>query len=120
MASNKKSAYFRPGASGNRLFLEDDELPRIRSNAHRVCFRKFYLTRRQHAQENLEQTWQQFRKTNSIYFDLRQVWNHFGDLSLVHLVEPTMESRRMLLNSIERLCELPAWDHLREAGETLG
>ncbi len=120
LSTSALGAIALPPERSRRVFFLDSDIPRIRANARTILLGPKFQVWASRSPANFEPAWEQFRKTGSIIYDLRKVWIAFEETSVAHLVEPTEERRRALVDSIEAIIALPKWDYMLDGDEMIG
>lgn len=110
----------RNSGKSSRLFFDKSDIPRIRANARTVLLSAKYQNWAVNSPQAIGPAWEKFSKSGSIVYDLRDFWAVFTETALVHIVEPTPERKRVLLDSIEKVIRLPKWDYLMDGEEDIG
>ncbi len=109
-----------PPERSRRVFFQDSDIPRIRANARTILLGPKFREWASRSPTNFKPAWERFRETGNIIYDLRKVWIAFEETSVAHLVEPTEERRRALLDSMEEVVALPKWDYMVDGDAVIG
>lgn len=109
-----------PPSKSRRLFFEKRDLPRIRDNARSPYLAPQVEEWRAEGSEALEKAWKVYEDSGDILFGMRDFWFQFERQSILQMVEPEAGREKALLEAMEKVLQLTAWDYILDGDQPIG
>ncbi|MCB1124658.1 MAG: hypothetical protein KJT03_24105, partial [Verrucomicrobiae bacterium] len=104
-----------------RIFFSESDIPQIRANAQSPLLKPLFDSWAAKDPSVLTQAVDKFNESGEIVRDFMDALREMDNSAAVHLVQPSRERVRTLIDAIEKIIARPHWDYFRDGGmEVIG